>query len=76
MLRTPELDVHVHVWDDDDPAAVAHLAFRDRLRADTADRDLYAATKRRLAEQDWPTMNDYAAAKTDVIREILTRGTG
>jgi len=76
MLRSPDLDVHVHVWDDDHPAAGAHLAFRDRLRAEPADRDLYAATKRRLAGQDWPTMNDYAAAKTDVIRDILTRAAG
>ena len=32
MVRTPELDVHVHVLSDEDPAATAHLAFRDRLR--------------------------------------------
>jgi GrpB-like predicted nucleotidyltransferase (UPF0157 family) len=35
---------------------------------------LYAAEKRRLAEQQWRDMNDYADAKTDIIRDILTRG--
>lgn len=72
MVRTPEFDVHVHIWPDGDPAVTAHLAFRIRLRSSTADRDLYAATKRRLAQQDWPTMNHYAAAKTDVILQILS----
>jgi GrpB-like predicted nucleotidyltransferase (UPF0157 family) len=73
MVRTPQLDVHVHIWPDGHPAVTAHLAFRNRLRSNTADRDLYAATKRRLAQQDWPTMNHYADAKTDVILQILSR---
>jgi GrpB-like predicted nucleotidyltransferase (UPF0157 family) len=73
MLRTRELDVHVHVWSEQDPAATRHLAFRNRLRSDTTDRDLYAATKRRLAQHHWPTMNHYAEAKTDVILQILSR---
>jgi hypothetical protein len=34
-----------------------------RLRSSTADLDLYAATKRRHAQQDWPTMNPYAEAR-------------
>jgi GrpB-like predicted nucleotidyltransferase (UPF0157 family) len=72
MVRTPELDVHVHIWSDSDPAVTAHLAFRNRLRSSTADRDLYWATKRRLSQQDWPTMDHYANAKTDVILQILS----
>jgi len=73
MVRTPELDVHVHIWPDGDPAVTAYLAFRNRLRSSIADRDLYAATKRRLAQQDWPTMDHYADAKSDVILQILSR---
>lgn len=73
MLRTPGLDVHVHLWPAGAPAVTAHLAFRDRLRADDGDRARYAATKRRLAEQEWPTMNHYAEAKTEVIEGILAR---
>jgi len=38
--------------------------------------DIERQATRRLAEQDWPTMNDYAAAKTDVICDILTRAAG
>lgn len=76
MLRTPDLDVHVHVRATGAAAAKATLAFRDRLRADVADRDLYAVTKQELARRDWPTMNHYADAKTNVIHRILQRATG
>lgn len=75
MVRTPQLDVHVHVWTEGNPAAEGTLAFRNRLRSSTADRDLYAATKLTLARQDWPTMNHYAEAKTDVILQILSHAT-
>lgn len=74
MFRTPELDVHVHVW----PAGAANiesdLAFRDRLRASPEDRAAYEALKRELATRDWPDMNHYAEAKGPLIREILARG--
>lgn len=73
LLRTPSLDVHVHVRPSGHPEVDDQLAFRDRLRSDAGDRALYLATKRRLAQRDWPTMNDYADAKTAVITEILQR---
>jgi GrpB-like predicted nucleotidyltransferase (UPF0157 family) len=73
MVRTPGLDVHVHILPVGGPAVTAYLAFRDRLRACNADRDLYEAAKRRLAQQDWPTMDHYANAKSDVILQILSR---
>lgn len=75
MVRTPELDVHVHVWSDDSPEALDLVEFRDRLRDSTVSRDLYAATKVELAGQDWPTMNHYADAKTAIIRRILRGST-
>ncbi|RBY75037.1 GrpB family protein [Geodermatophilus sp. TF02-6] len=71
MLRTPALDVHVHVLDADSPHLTDHLALRDHLRRNPADRELYEQTKRRLAAMDWPSMNHYAQAKTEVITEIL-----
>ena len=74
MVRTPDLDVHVHIWAHDSPEAAALVEFRDRLRCSSTSRDLYAATKQDLAAQDWPTMNHYADAKTEIIQQIL-RGT-
>ena len=73
MFRTPERDVHVHVYRSDAPAVADYLDLRDWLRGSTQDRDLYAATKQALATQQWTDMNDYADAKTDVIAAILTR---
>jgi GrpB-like predicted nucleotidyltransferase (UPF0157 family) len=73
MLRTPALDVHVHLC----PAGGAwerrHLLFRDRLRADAADRERYAAAKRALAAREWPDMNAYADAKSAVVADISAR---
>lgn len=48
------------------------LRFRDRLRRNRADRDLYARTKRELANKEWKTVQHYADAKTVVIEAILS----
>ncbi|HET7327369.1 MAG TPA: GrpB family protein [Nocardioidaceae bacterium] len=73
MLRTPARDVHLHVYEPDRAEVHDYVDFRDWLRVDASDRELYAATKRRLAEQQWSDMNHYADAKTDVVLEILAR---
>jgi len=49
------------------------LRFRDRLRADAADRGLYERTKRELATRPWTSVQHYADAKSDVVRAILSR---
>lgn len=73
LVRTPELDVHVHIMETGERAADDYLLLRDHLRTTPADRDLYERTKRALIEQDWADMNAYADAKTDVITEIKER---
>lgn len=73
MLRTPERDVHVHVYSAGCPEISRHLRFRDWLRRSAADRHLYAETKRDLAARQWKSMQYYAEAKTTVIEEILER---
>ncbi len=73
MLRTPERDMHVHVFSPGARAIGRYLVFRDRLRQSAAERMLYAKTKRDLARQDWPDMNAYADAKTEVIEGIIAR---
>jgi GrpB-like predicted nucleotidyltransferase (UPF0157 family) len=73
MLRTPQLDVHVHVWRDGSSQVGRHLAFRDRLRASAEDRAAYERLKRSLAQREWDDMNDYAAAKGALIEEIMRR---
>lgn len=72
MVRTPERDVHVHLWADE-PDLDRHLLFRDWLRTNEADRQKYDAVKRELATRTWRDMNDYADAKSEVINDITTR---
>jgi GrpB-like predicted nucleotidyltransferase (UPF0157 family) len=73
MLRTATLDVHVHVCASGSEWERRHLLFRDWLRRDRADRSRYEQAKLQLARHDWPSMNHYADAKSDVISEILSR---
>ncbi len=73
MFRTPESDAHVHVEQPDDPDTRDLLDLRDWLRVSAEDRALYAAAKRALAARSWDDMNDYADAKSDVVRDMLGR---
>ncbi len=73
MLRTPARDVHLHVYEPAHAAVRDHLDLRDWLTVDSADRELYVVTKRRLNQQSWRDMNDYADAKSDVVRDVLGR---
>ena len=71
MFRTPEKDVHIHIYSDGCPEIERNLAFRDRLRRNVEDCRRYEQTKRKLAAQEWPDMNAYAEAKTGVIESII-----
>ncbi len=71
MVRTDSLDVHVHILSGGCPEIGRYLVFRDRLRENASDRLMYEQTKRRLARQDWPDMNAYADAKSDVVESII-----
>ena len=73
LLVLDEPRVQVHVFSKDCVEVSRMLAFRDRLRADDADRTLYETTKRRLAARRWRYVQDYADAKATVVEEILTR---
>lgn len=73
MVRTAASDVHVHVFEPEHPACFDYRLLRDHLREDEADRGLYERTKRELADQEWPDMNAYAEAKTEVIETIKGR---
>jgi GrpB-like predicted nucleotidyltransferase (UPF0157 family) len=70
MLRG-DGDVNLHVFSVGCPEVDRMLRFRDRLRADPADRELYASAKRELAARHWRHVQDYADAKTGVINKIV-----
>jgi GrpB-like predicted nucleotidyltransferase (UPF0157 family) len=71
FLRRHAPAANLHVRPAGDFAQQAALLFRDFLRVDDDARGEYEATKRRLAEQDWPTVDDYADAKGDTVWAIL-----
>lgn len=73
MFKGPDTDVNVHVFSRGCPEIDRMLAFRDWLRSNAADRELYLSTKLELARQDWPHVQNYADAKTAVVSEILER---
>ena len=66
-------NLHLHVHPPSSPEIRRNLAFRDHLRTDAADRDLYEQTKQELAGRHWRYMQDYADAKGEVIEQIIAR---
>lgn len=73
IFKGSEINLNLHIWEAGSAEIDRHLMFRDWLRIDRDDRELYAETKRRIARQRWETIQDYAFAKSDVIREIDAR---
>lgn len=71
MFRTGSKDVHV--YSSGSPEIDRYLLLWDHLRNNADDRRLYARTKRDLAARDWPSMQHYAEAKTEVIEGIIAR---
>jgi len=73
MFKGADTDINLHVFSSGCPEIDRMLIFRDWLRDNAADRDLYARTKLALAQQEWKDVQNYADAKTVVIEEIITR---
>jgi GrpB-like predicted nucleotidyltransferase (UPF0157 family) len=73
MFKGPGTDLNLHVFSIGCPEIERVLAFRDWLRRDAVDRELYARTKQELARRDWAYVQDYADAKTAVIQDIIAR---
>jgi GrpB-like predicted nucleotidyltransferase (UPF0157 family) len=73
MFRGSDPTVNLHVFSRGCEEVERMTAFRDHLRADAADRDLYERTKRDLAGRNWRFGQNYADAKSGVIQEIMAR---
>jgi GrpB-like predicted nucleotidyltransferase (UPF0157 family) len=76
LLKRRDPETNLHVFSDRCPEIARMLQFRDRLRRNTRDRELYVQTKRELARREWNDIEEYAAAKTSVINAILARAFG
>ena len=73
LLRHSEPPVNLHVFSTGCDEHTRMIAFRDRMRADDAMRDRYRDAKRELSGRTWAYVQDYADAKSGVIREILAQ---
>jgi GrpB-like predicted nucleotidyltransferase (UPF0157 family) len=73
MLRGSDPPVNLHVFNPGCEEIDRMLRFRDHLRANEVDRELYARTKRELAAQKWKYVQNYADAKSEIVQEILAR---
>jgi GrpB-like predicted nucleotidyltransferase (UPF0157 family) len=73
VFKGPDTNINLHVLSAGCPEIERILVFRDWLRANRSDRELYERTKRELARRDWKYVQNYADAKTAVIEEIIAR---
>src|SRR5689334_6600583 len=73
MLRGFDPPVNLHVFNPGCEEVETMLVFRDWLRTHDDDRELYERAKRDLAAQRWEYVQDYADAKTEVVKDILSR---
>ncbi len=73
LFKGPDVNVNLHTFSAGGAEVDRMLVFRDWLRTSAADRELYTHTKRELAARDWKYMQQYADAKTAVVKEIMAR---
>ncbi len=73
LFKGPDTNINLHVYSVGCPEIDKMLMFRDWLRSNDADRQLYEHTKRELAKQTWKYVQNYADAKTAVVEEIIAR---
>jgi GrpB-like predicted nucleotidyltransferase (UPF0157 family) len=73
VFKGPDTNVNLHVFTAGCEEVERMLLFRDWLRGNADDRELYADAKRELAARDWKYVQQYADAKTEVVREIMGR---
>ncbi|MEY2581078.1 MAG: hypothetical protein QOE09_927 [Ilumatobacteraceae bacterium] len=73
LFKRVDPKVNLHVFSIGSPEIERMLAFRDHLRVNESDRQLYESTKLALGEREWATVQDYADSKSEVVTGILAR---
>jgi GrpB-like predicted nucleotidyltransferase (UPF0157 family) len=73
LFKGPDTDINLHVFSSGAAEIDRMLLFRDRLRANQADRDGYLLVKRDLADRTWRHVQHYADAKAGIVEEIMAR---
>ena len=73
VFKGPDTNVNLHAFTAGCAEVDEMLLFRDHLRSNADDRELYERTKRELAAYDWKYVQQYADAKTGIVQEIMER---
>ena len=73
LFKGPDTNINLHVFSAGCVEIDRMLGFRDHLRANPDDRDLYLRTKRELASRHWNYVQEYADAKSEVVEAIIAR---
>ncbi len=73
LFKGPDIDINLHTFSAGCEEVDRMIRFRDWLRTNSEDRELYLRTKRELAARRWTYMQQYADAKTAIVKEILAR---
>ena len=71
MLKGPDTDINLHVFSQGEDEIKKMLIYRDWLRKNENDRELYANTKRELAKKTWRHIQHYADSKGTVVQKIM-----
>ena len=73
MLKAPVIEGNIHVFSRGCAEIDRVLAFRDWLCSNDDDRALYERTTQELAARTWKHVQDYADAKSEIVKVILAR---
>ena len=73
LFKGPDTDINLHVFSAGCAEIERMLLFRDWLRTNPADRELYERTKRELVQREWKYVQNYADAKSAVVDDIIAR---
>jgi GrpB-like predicted nucleotidyltransferase (UPF0157 family) len=73
LFKYHDPNVNMHVFSAGCSEIDRMLLMRDWMRSHPEDRDLYATTKRDLAQRTWKYTQHYADAKSTVVAEIMAR---
>jgi GrpB-like predicted nucleotidyltransferase (UPF0157 family) len=73
LFKGPDTNVNLHAFPEGCEEVERMVRFRDWLRTHDEDRGLYLVAKRELAAREWKYVQNYADAKSAVVRDILAR---
>jgi GrpB-like predicted nucleotidyltransferase (UPF0157 family) len=73
LLKGPDTNINLHVLPEGCEEINRMLTFRDLLRENRDERKRYETVKIELAARSWEYVQDYADAKTAIIKDILSR---